>query len=66
MMPEQSCGLITADYKTGCLMHVLSLVRDLPTGRQATRRRSRAVKAGSQIVERTPARAKMKVFAAYY
>jgi hypothetical protein len=47
-------------------MHVLSLVGDLPTGRQATRRRSRAVEAGSQMVEGTPARAKMKVFAAYY
>jgi hypothetical protein len=59
MMPEQSCGLITADYKTGCLMHVLSLVGDYTTALTA-------VKAGSQIVEGTPARAKMKVFAAYY
>jgi len=59
MMPEQSCGLIIADYKTGCLMHVLSLVGDLPTGRQATRRRSRAVEAGSQMVEGTPAGAKI-------
>src|ERR1035437_9493831 len=31
MMPEQSCGLITADYKTGCLMHVLSLIGDHTT-----------------------------------